>query len=76
MKEQIGPTVKVTYSCFECRYCENESYHCQGDSGTDVYCVHPSFTTRQWVGDSNWGTPDFCPFKKDAKAALGIKQIC
>jgi len=66
MSKQQGPTVKISYSCFECTYCTSERYRCQGDSGSDVYCEHPDFKEKKSVGDTNWSTPDFCPYKKEA----------
>ena len=57
-----GPEVKTTYSCFGCNYEISESYSCQGDSGRDVYCQHPTFETRRLIGDTTWYTPKFCPF--------------
>ena len=70
MKTNEGPEVTVKYSCFNCKFEVSESYRCQGDSGQDVYCTHPSFSERKRVGDTSWSTPDFCPFKKDAFRAL------
>ena len=66
-----GPKVTIKLSCFDCDFCTGESYYCQGDSGTDVYCIHPSAvdavaTQRRQVGDSNWTTPGWCPLRKSA----------
>lgn len=66
-----GPRVEVKLNCFDCDYCVGESYACQGDSGTDVYCIHPSVvdTTaapRNVIGDSNWSTPLWCPLRQAA----------
>lgn len=66
-----GPRLKVEMSCFDCDYCVGESYRCQGDSGTDVYCIHPSMadtvaTPRKLIGDTNWSTPAWCPFRQQA----------
>jgi hypothetical protein len=66
MSEQIGPTVEVNYRCSECICCKSERYVCQGDSGHDVYCENPIFQEKKRIGDTNWNTPDFCPYKKDA----------
>lgn len=72
MNEQIGPIVKVAYSCFDCVYCKSEQYRCQGDSGHDIFCENPLFQERKPIGDTRWDTPDFCPYKKDALNQLYI----
>lgn len=56
---QVGPTVSVHRSCFDCAHCESVSYAVQGDSGHDVYCVATG--TRRTVGDTTWETPSWCP---------------
>lgn len=66
MKTQTGPKVTISFSCSDCQYCKSESYRCQGDSGHDVFCEHPNFEERKRVGDTNWNTPDYCPYKKEA----------
>lgn len=70
MCKRKGPLAKITYTCSGCDYCTSEKYYCQGDSGTDVYCEHPSFEEKKSVGDTSWDTPNFCPHKKDALSAL------
>jgi hypothetical protein len=59
-----GPEVTTKYSCVKCKYETSESYRCQGDSGHDVYCTHPSFPVRRRIGDTTWRTPEFCPFRQ------------
>lgn len=56
-----GPRITVKASCFDCPFVVSESYRVQSDSGSNVYCAHPSFEKRQRVGDTVWDTPDFCP---------------
>ena len=56
-----GPRITVKASCFNCPFVVSESYRVQSDSGSNVYCAHPSFEKRQRVGDTVWDTPDFCP---------------
>lgn len=58
---QEGPRITIKASCFGCPFEQSESYRVQSDSGSDVYCAHPSFENRQRVGDTIWDTPDFCP---------------
>lgn len=58
-----GPLVTVEYSCYGCRYEQNKHYAVQGDSGTDVYCVHPKIGCR-CIGDTTWDTPQWCPFRQ------------
>lgn len=89
--EQDGPTVVVEANCFNCKHCQSESYRCQGDSGTDVYCAHPDVVTpivgsRRHVGDSHWKTPSWCPLLGPAvdkliaatprAAALPLDTLC
>lgn len=65
-----GPRVKIELSCFDCDFCTSESYACQGDSGSDVYCIHPEAVEagkdRRHVGDSRWTTPVWCPLRQAA----------
>ena len=61
-EKREGPSIKTTYSCFECKYETSKKYYCQGDSGRDVYCNHPSFENKKVIGDTSWVTPKFCPF--------------
>lgn len=65
MIKQQGPTVKKSYNCFECTYCTSERYMWQFISGSYVYCEHPDFKEKKYVGDTNYSTPDFCPYKKE-----------
>lgn len=58
---QGGPRITVKASCFDCPFVVSESYRVQSDSGSNVYCAHPSFEKRRRVGDTVWDTPDFCP---------------
>lgn len=56
-----GPTVRVTLTCYTCRYVQEEFYQVQGDSGCKVSC-------RRWeparhIADSRWDTPDWCPYR-------------
>jgi hypothetical protein len=57
----IGPKITIRRSCADCAVCQGERYTCQSDSGTDVYCAHPSFPQRRIIGDSRWDTPQWCP---------------
>ncbi len=57
---KIGPTVTVKKICYGCCYKQSESYAVQGDSGCDVYCLHPS-VVRKFIGDTTWNTPVWCP---------------
>lgn len=61
MKDQEGPTIITKRSCIDCKHCQSSRYACQGDSGCDVYCVHPSSETARSIGDTTWETPDWCP---------------
>lgn len=64
MTKHMGPKLTVVRSCQGCYYEESDYYTRQGDSGYDVYCTHPTAPQmgRTYVGDSNWNTPDWCPF--------------
>lgn len=62
---QYGPRVTVTRSCADCKACKTESYACQGDSGIDWYCAHPTHEKRRYIGISS-ATPEWCP------APLGV----
>lgn len=68
----IGPQVTIKLSCVTCEACETESYNVQGDSGSDVYCAHPSFPIedrRRHIADTNFKTPEWCPvLVKNAEA--------
>src|ERR1700679_3986849 len=70
---KIGPEVTIKKSCFNCKVCTSESYRCQSDSGSDVYCSHPAFkdmpSGRKRIGDTTWETPEWCPAKTSAKAS-------
>jgi hypothetical protein len=65
-----GPRIRVLMSCFDCDFCARESYTYQGDSGSDVYCVHPeaaeSGKIKRLIGDTNWKTPVWCPLRQAA----------
>jgi len=65
-----GPTVTIRGSCLNCEFCRSESYTCQGDSGSDVYCVNPEVLEAgkelRFIADTNWATPKWCPFLADA----------
>lgn len=65
--QQYGPTVTVTRSCHACKACQVESYRCQGDSGLDYYCAHPTYEKRRPIGIFST-TPDWCP----APPAAGV----
>lgn len=56
-----GPIVTVTRSCSGCRYERSQSYKVQGDSGQHVECHHPKAPTKNYIGDTTWRTPDWCP---------------
>lgn len=58
--KRTGPFLRVTATCSGCKYERTKGYRCQGDSGRDVYCDHPSSEGRH-VGDTKWDTPDWCP---------------
>ena len=70
MSGMQGPKVCVEFSCFDCSLCVGEHYAWQSDSGTDVYCTHPSVVSlakpRHYIGDSNWRTPEWCPLRQAA----------
>ena len=66
-----GPRIRIELSCFDCCYCTSESYTCQSDSGSDVYCIYPNpvdtvATKRKHIGDSSWSTPAWCPLRQQA----------
>ncbi|HSR79135.1 MAG TPA: hypothetical protein VLN57_21355 [Xanthobacteraceae bacterium] len=54
-----GPMIEM--SCYGCRYETHERYWVQGDSGSDVSCMHSSVTGDRSIGDSIWRTPEWCP---------------
>ena len=56
-----GPEVEVNASCLNCAFVRAARYQCQGDSGWDVWCEHPS-VGQEPIGDTTWRTPAFCPF--------------
>lgn len=58
-----GPKVELQLSCYDCEYCKNSSYTCQSDSGTDVSC---GAMNNRHIGDTNWNTPDWCPYRTAA----------
>jgi hypothetical protein len=77
-----GPRIRIEMSCFDCDYCVSESYRVQGDSGSDVYCLHPSIvptaaTPRKYIGDSSWSTPIWCPLRQVAidKMISGLSGV-
>lgn len=51
--------------CTGCAHVLAERYRVQGDSGTDVSCIHPDIGRRD-VGDTVWATPDWCPLLLEA----------
>jgi predicted RNase H-like HicB family nuclease len=55
---RVGP--HLTLSCAGCLYAHEERYAAQGDSGCDVYCLHPALG-RRFVADTAWKTPGWCP---------------
>ena len=61
----LGPRKTVTHSCFSCEACVSESYKVQGDSGHDVYCIHPKALSpnavKRFIADTSWDTPAWCP---------------
>lgn len=67
---QKGPSVKLELSCFECEHCHRTRYICQGDSGTDVSCAAMNHRT---IGDTNWNTPNWCPYRHEAINAAVAK---
>lgn len=60
----LGPRITNKESCFDCEYCHNDRYQVQGDSGCDVTCSHPEAPTDNYVGDTRWTTPLWCPARK------------
>jgi hypothetical protein len=64
---RIGPKLTISASCLGCTYERSERYRCQGDSGHDVYCAHPSLIDlpqdKRHVGDTTWATPHWCPVR-------------
>ena len=58
---EYGPRVIVRRRCGECKACSSASYRCQSDSGSSVYCEHPSLPKRKYIGDTTWETPGWCP---------------
>lgn len=64
----IGPKATIKRSCADCEVCQGERYTCQSDSGTDVYCAHPSLPVRRIIGDSRWDTPPWCPAEPEIAA--------
>lgn len=74
-KEQEGPKVRLSTSCFGCKHEESVRDECQGDVSWDNYCTHPSFDERKYIGDNGASTPDFCPFKKEA-VSRALANFC
>lgn len=70
MTKREGPSIRIDVDCFGCVHTESEKYQCQGDSGRDVYCIHPQFGSgeneRRHIGDTKWTTPDWCPVRQKA----------
>lgn len=62
-----GPIISLSVKCLNCVYCNSEEYSVQGDSGIDVYCTHPDFESKKYIGDTKWDTPTFCPYLKSVK---------
>lgn len=60
-----GPEITTTRSCFGCKWLESEYYRCQGDSGHDYRCKHPTVVEKpqheRYIGDCRTVTPDWCP---------------
>jgi hypothetical protein len=69
---KTGPIIMVKKSCSGCVYELSESYACQGDSGHDVFCNHP-IAGKQYVGDSVWRTPEWCPEDNADEIKEGVK---
>lgn len=72
---RIGPKLTLDATCYECIYKRSERYTAQGNSGADVYCVHPSSLVdgkQRHVGDTTWRTPVWCPELPKAKAEFKI----
>lgn len=71
-----GPSVRISASCADCRYCvsKSETFEDGNDSDTswDVNCVYGG--TPKHIG-SNWTTPKWCAFLdskiKEKLAGLG-----
>ncbi len=73
MSEREGPSALISLTCQGCRHEHSLSYRIQGDSGSDVYCSHPSATSDglpRHIGDTTWQTPEWCPLRKKALAEL------
>lgn len=64
----IGPMTTISRKCFDCEACQTERYVVQGDSGRDVYCAHPSFTERRYIGDTR-DTPSWCPAEPETPSS-------
>ena len=64
-----GPTKTTRLSCIDCIHEHSVKYVCQGDSGHDVYCGHPDAPKipNNFIGDSTWRTPDWCPILRSKK---------
>lgn len=73
INKREGPGITIRASCFGCRYETSQPFRCQGDSGSYVYCNHPSIGNK-YVASYSWDTPDWCPFTPprlgDREAAL------
>lgn len=65
---RVGPAIAV--ECHGCSFNRNERYVMQGDTGRDVFCTEPSVAEPnggdKYIGDTNWTTPEWCPFRIDA----------
>lgn len=73
MAKREGPSVNIEMSCFDCAHEESTRYQCQGDSGRDVTCAHPEAGPNggaRYIGDTTWKTPEWCPLRGAALAAL------
>ena len=67
-EERVGPEVTTRYSCSGCKFCDSVYYDVQGDTGRNVFCTDPSIdVNKNSIGDSNYNTPSWCPYKEQSK---------
>ena len=77
---RIGPALKIVASCGGCVHEHCKSYAVQGDSGNDVYCMHPEAKNKNatngygYIADTTWTTPAWCPLLEKATVDLAVKK--
>lgn len=65
-----GPIFSIHASCLGCHFEDSGTYRFQSDSGLDVRCAHPDAPLTNYIGDSTWNTPSWCPLRAAALEAF------